>query len=197
MNLVGLLARISTRERTMLALLVAVGFLIWLSFLLKSWEATGRALRKAQLELDQQAVWLGDADRFGRELNESLSLLDPKATLDAPGLVALVDALARAGGLKHELGAPDTVKRDIFLQHTLRVAIKNVPLAQLIEFERQLRARHPYATAEDFSIAANKTDPRLLNARLTIVAYQLSRDGSAESSAAEPHFADPKTEEIP
>ena len=31
MNLVGLLSRISTRERTMLAALVLVGFLIWLN----------------------------------------------------------------------------------------------------------------------------------------------------------------------
>ncbi|MEA2069181.1 MAG: type II secretion system protein GspM [Verrucomicrobiota bacterium] len=176
MNLVGVLSRISTRERTMLAGLVVIGFMIWLSVLWRNWEAVSNQHRKARHELDKQEVWLGNADRFDRELGEILSRLDPKATLNADALVALVDGMARDGGLKHDLGTPGTVERKVFLQHTLRVGIKNVPLTRLIDFERSLRTNHPYATLEDFSITANRADPRLLNARLTVTSYELKQE---------------------
>jgi len=183
MNPVNALSRISSRERTMLAALVLVGCMIWLSSLLRHWDAVSKEHRKAKLELDKQAVWLGDADRFERELKETLSRLDPKSTLNADALVALIDGMARGGGLNHDLGTPETIEREVFLQHTLRVGIKNAPLARLIDFERGLSTNYPYATLEDFSITANKTDPRLLNARLTVIAYELKPDAAAIEEA--------------
>lgn len=180
MNLTGALSRISTRELTMLAALVLVGFMIWLSSLWRHWDVAGKQLRKARQELAQQAAWLGDSDRFARELGETLSQLDPESTLDADELVALIDGAARDTGMKYELSAVATVEQSLFLQHTLRVGIKNTPLVRLIDFERTLRTNHPYAALEDFSITANKADPRLLNARLTITSYQLKRDAADE-----------------
>jgi len=173
MNPVNLLSRISARERNMLGALVVVGFMIWLSSLWKNWEAVSIRHRKVKNELSQQAVWLADADRFERELHESLAQLDPAKTYNASELVALIDQLSRNSGLKHELGTPVTEEQELFFQHSLKVAVKNAPLAKLIEMERGLAAMHPYATLEDFSITANKSDPRLLNARLTVTAYQL------------------------
>jgi len=189
MNLAGMLSRISTRERTMLVALVLVGFLIWLSILWRRWESVSLQLRKTTLEFEQQAVWLDDADRFGRELGETLSLLDPEATFDADGLVALIDTLSRSGGLKHELTTPSTIEREVFLEHTLRVGIRNAPLARLIDFERSLQTRHPYAAIEDFSLTAGKTDPRLLNARLTVTSYQLEKARAAKPEARGPETA--------
>ena len=176
MNLVSALARVSTRERTMLASLVLIGFMIWLSALWRNWEIVSIQHRKARHELDKQAVWLNDAARFERELGETLSRLDPESTLNADALVALIDGMARNGKLKHDLGTPGTVERKVFLQHTLRVGIKNVPLTRLIDFERSLRTNHPYAALEDFSITANRADPRLLNARLTVTSYELKQE---------------------
>lgn len=185
MNPVGVLSRISTRELTMLSALVLVGFMIWLSSLWRHWDVAGRQLYKARQELAQQAAWLGDADRFGRELGETLSELDPESTLDAAGLVALIDGAARESGMKYDLGAVATVEQELFLQHTLRVGVKNAPLTRLIAFERNLRTNHPYAALEDFSITANKADPRLLNARLTVTSYQLKGDMSNETKTDE------------
>jgi len=176
MNLIGTISRISARERTMLAALVLIGFMIWLSALWRNWEIVSNQHRKARHELDKQAVWLNDAARFERELGETLSRLDPESTLNADALVALIDGMARKGRLKHDLGTPGTVEQKIFLQHTLRVGIKNAPLSRLIDFERSLRTNHPYAALEDFSITANKSDPRLLNARLTITSYELKQE---------------------
>jgi hypothetical protein len=185
MNLVNALSRISTRERTMLAALLLVGGMIWLSVLLRHWDAISKQHRKARNELDQQAVWLADADRFDRELKETLSHLDPTSTLDAAALVALIDSMARNGGLKLDLGTPETTEREVFLQHTLRVGIKNAPLARLIDFERGLRTNFPYAAVEDVTLTANKTDPRLLNARLTVVSYELKQGEAFDDEATE------------
>lgn len=173
MSPVNLLVRISTRERNMLAGLVIVGFLIWFSSLWKNWEEVSNRHRKAENELSKQAVWLADADRFERELGDSLAQLDPEKTYSATELVALIDDLSRASGTKHDLGTPQTEQQELFYQHSLKVVIKNASLKRLIQFERGLADLHPYATVEDFSMAVNKSDPRLLNARLTVTAYEL------------------------
>ncbi|VGO14260.1 hypothetical protein PDESU_02819 [Pontiella desulfatans] len=176
MNLVNALSRVSARERTMLAALVLVGTLIWLSALWRNWEAVSVSHRKVRHELARQAVWLADADRFQRELDDTLAQLDPARTYDASELIALIDEMARKGGLKHDLGTPVTVEQEVFLQHTLKVSIKNAQLAKLIAFERGIGTNHPYAAIEDFTITANKADPRLLNARMTVTAYQLASE---------------------
>jgi hypothetical protein len=174
--MLNLLSRISSRERMMLAGLVLVGSMIWLSSLWRDWESVSVRYRKVTLELDQQAVWLENADYFEDELSDSLAQLDSNKTYNAAELIALIDSLAREHKVTHDLGIPTTLEGELFLQHTLKVSIKNVPLARLIAFERDLSTRYPYATLEDFSISANKADPRLLNARLTISAYQLTAE---------------------
>ncbi|MDF7799165.1 hypothetical protein P4C99_06795 [Pontiellaceae bacterium B1224] len=171
-----LLSRISSRERIMLAALVLVGSMIWLSSLWRNWESVSVRYRKVKLELDQQSVWLDNADRFENELEDSLDQLDPDKTYNDAELIALIDSLAREHKVSHDLGTPTTIEGELFLQHTLKVSVKNVPLPRLIDFERSLATRYPYASLEDFSISANKADPRLLNARLTISAYQLTTE---------------------
>lgn len=171
--MVNLLSRISTRERMMLGALVLVGFMIWLSTLWKHWEEVSVRHRKVKLELDRQAVWLADADRFEKDLQATLSQLDPMMTFNDAELIALIDTLAREHKVAHDLGTPVTVEEEVFLKHTLKVSIKNVPLQRLINFERSLSGEYPYAVIEDFSLTANKGDPRLLNARLTVTGYQL------------------------
>lgn len=170
--MINLLSRISSRERIMLAALVLIGSMIWLSGLWRNWESVSVQYRKVKLELDRQSVWLENADHFEQDLAESLAQLDPDKTYNDAELIALIDRLAREHKVSHDLGTPITVEGDIFLRHTLKVSIKNVPLPTLIAFERSLADSYPYAALEDFSITANKADPRLLNARLTISAYQ-------------------------
>ena len=174
--MVNLLSRISTRERMMLGALVLVGFMIWLSTLWKHWEEVSVRHRKVSLELDRQAVWLADADRFERELEATLARLDPDKTYNDAELIALIDTLAREHNVTHDLGTAATVEEEVFLKHTLKVSVKNAPLRRLINFERSLSGKYPYAAIEDFSLTANKGDPRLLNARLTVTAYQLASE---------------------
>ncbi|MDF7808156.1 hypothetical protein P4E94_11950 [Pontiellaceae bacterium B12219] len=174
--MLNLLSRISSRERIMLAALVVVGSMIWLNSLWRNWESVSVRYRKVKLELEQQTVWLENSDRFAEELDNSLAQLDPNKTYNDAELIALIDSLARKHKVSHDLGAPATVEGELFFQHTLKVSVKNVPLPRLIAFERDLSTRYPYASVEDFSISANKADPRLLNARLTICAYQLTAE---------------------
>lgn len=174
--MIKLLSRISSRERILLAALVLVGSMIWLSSLWRNWESLSVQYRKVKLELDRQSVWLENSDRFEDDLEESLAQLDPEKTYNDAELIALIDSLAREHKVSHDLGTPTTVEGAVFMTHTLKVSIKNAPLPTLIAFERNLSSRYPYAAVEDFSISANKADPRLLNARLTISAYQLASE---------------------
>lgn len=174
--MINLLSRISSRERLMLAALVLIGSMIWLSGLWRNWESVSVQYRKVKLELDRQSVWLENADRFEQDLEESLAQLDPDKTYNDAELIALIDSLAREHKVSHDLGTPSTIEGEVFHRHTLKVSIKNAPLPTLIAFERSLSSRYPYAALEDFSITANKADPRLLNARLTISACQLASE---------------------
>jgi Tfp pilus assembly protein PilO len=169
-----MLARISGREQAMLGALVLVGFMIWGSVLLGKWETLSAKHKQVRREFDKQAIWLADADRFEQQLEERLAALDAAQTYNAEGLVGLVDELARQGGLTHDLGTPTTRAQNVFVKHSLKVGVKNARLEKLINFERALREVYPYVAFEDVSLSANKADPRLLNARLTLASYQLT-----------------------
>lgn len=185
MKLANAIARISGREQLMLGALFLVGCMIWGSVLLRHWDSLSAKHQKARAELSKQAIWLADADRFENEVEENLSILDPRQTLSAEALVALVDELARSGGLTHDLGTPTTRKQNIFVKHALKVGIKNARLNKLIDFERALREYYPHAALEEFTLSANKSDPRLLNARLTLVSYELTSQPVATRASAD------------
>lgn len=174
-----ILKKMSAREQLMLGSLILVLFMIWGSILLKQSDKLSERIKGARSELRKQAIWLADADRFEDALDESLALLDPAKTLNADKLVALVDELARREGMTHDLGNATTIEQKAFTKHTLNVGIRNCKIEPLIAFERSLHQHYPHVAFESFSLSANKTDPRFLNARVTLVSYQLQADTDA------------------
>jgi hypothetical protein len=172
MKYARIFTRMSAREQVMLGALMVVGILIWGSILMRQWEQLSARHKQVQGEFDKQAIWLRDADRFEAELQKSLSILHGDETIGPQELVTFVDELARKQGLTHDLGSIETDANTAFVRHALKVGVKNAKLTKLIDFERGLQERYPYAAIDDFTISANKSDPRMLNVRLTIVSYQ-------------------------
>lgn len=172
MNATDILGRMSARERTMLGALIVVGLLIWGSGLWRMHDDLSALQASAERELAQQEAWLGNAEQIERELAVERERIDTASSLDSAGVVASVDAMARAHGLTYELGTPVTTEDKLLRWHTLRIGIRNARLPDLIRLDRSIRARYPYLALDELSITANRADPRLMSVRLTVSAYQ-------------------------
>lgn len=167
------LNKMTLREQVMCLLLVIIGLLIWGSFLLDRYDRVSALIDEKRKELNIQRVWLQNATAIENNLQTALNAIDNGKTLPAPELVGLIDRLAREQNLRHELSAPLTEHGDIFSQHTVRVTLRNLTLAQLVHLEQTLHSHYPYLSLEQISITANRADPSLLNASLTISSFEL------------------------
>jgi hypothetical protein len=171
--MIRILQVMSTRERVMLTAFLLVILLIWASRLSDRWTEAGETLREARRTVAHQAIWLSSANRFEAQLKETLAALDPEAMLDANGLTAFVDSYAREHKLRHEMTAPQVRTGRVFTQSTVRVTFRNLSLEDLIRLQIAIDAKRPYLASEGLALAANRADPRLLNARMTLTSMQL------------------------
>lgn len=196
MNVTDLLGRMSSRERFMLSILIIVGLLIWASHLWRLHDALSTVRTETESEWEQQEAWLRNALQIEQDLEAEMERIDTAATLDSAGLVAAMDELARARELAYELGTPATSEEDLFRWHTLRVGVRNARLPDLILLDRSLRGRYPYLALEEFTITANRADPRLLGARLTVSAYQSRFATPRPPPATPPTVPEPEPENL-
>ncbi len=171
--LTKLIGKLSPRERLMGLLFVVAALLIWGSFLLERRDAVRLTIDSSRQELAMQRVWLQNSQAIESNLQAALNAIDNDRTLPATELVGLIDRLAREQNLRHELSAPLTDHGDIFSQHSVRVTLRNLTLPQLVRLEQTLHTYYPYISLEQISITANRADPSLLNANLTISAFEL------------------------
>jgi len=174
--MIRILQSISTRERVMLTAFVVAALLIWVSLLFERWETTGRDLGEVRREVAQQQIWIDSADLFQTQLDQALTRLDADQMLDGSDLTAFVDTYARANKLTHEMGSPQIEQGNLFTQTSLRITFRNISLEELIQFQMEVDQRRPYLTVEAIALAANRADPRLINARLNLNAILVTPD---------------------
>ncbi len=164
--------RLNTRERIMLIAFIGVCLAFWWSEWSKGWSAVGEDLRSVREELSVQEVWLAGDAQFRQQLRTLLDQVRVENTLNASELAALVDGMARKENLRHDLTNPETREEGMLRRHSLALSIRNAPLDKLIVLVETIRDAHPYLSLDHISIHANRADPRLLNARLSISALQ-------------------------
>jgi|GEM_PF-3472537 len=181
--MIALLTNISARERILLGAFLIVMLLIWGGSLLDRRETSGEQLREARKEVEQQRIWLESSSLFETQLSETLDGLDPAEMMDGSALSALVDSFARDNELRYELSEPSTTDAGVYSRSSVRVTFRNVPLNTLLRLNLMLSAKRPYLAAEAIALAANRADPRLLNARIDLAAIQV-RDPSEEPNPA-------------
>lgn len=174
--LINLVGKLSPRERLMGLLFVVAALLIWGSMLLERRDAVRLEIETSRQELDIQRVWLRNSQAIESNLQTALNAIDNDRTFPATELVGLIDRLAREQELRHELSAPLTEHGDIFSQHSVRITLRNLTLPQLVRLEQTLHSYYPYLSLEQISITANRADPSLLNANMTVSAFELRYD---------------------
>ncbi len=172
--MIRIIQSLSVRERVMLFAFLVVCLLIWASSLSKRWEASGEVLREARKEVKQQEIWLKSEPLFQAQLEQTLSRLDTEKMLNGRELTAFVDSYARDHQLKHDIGALKTKDGPVYSRSSITVSFRNISLESLVAFQLELEKQRPYIAMEGLAVSANRADPRLLNARISLTSLSVN-----------------------
>ena len=166
--MIRILQSISSRERTMLGAVVIVCLLVWLSTLSTRWQLSSKEVRDAQKTVRQQKIWLDSQPLFQAQFDQAMDQLDTTQMLDGTELSTFIDSYAREHKLKYELSPPAVSSGKLYSKTSMRVSLRNIPLEKLVKFQIELDSKRPYIAVEAVALTANRSDPRLLNARFNL-----------------------------
>jgi hypothetical protein len=158
-----------------------VCLLIWLSTLASRWEESGEQLRDAQKTVRQQKIWLDSSPLFQAQFDQSMSRLDVNQMLGGTELSTFIDSYAREHKLNYELTTPAVNSGKLYSKASMRITLRNISLEDLIKFQIELDAKRPYIAVEAIALVANRSDPRLLNARLNLSSLAIHTDSQPRS----------------
>ena len=156
------------REKVMLVLFVALGGVTWLAAFSGRASGAYRAFRASSNELAQQKQWLASRGSIEAAAIQAVKNLDPAQTLDDTRLVGELSALAREHNLKFTNDTPQTERSAQFAVHTVQVTLPRADWEVLYRFYVALARRSPYIGITQFSLAADRANPALLNASLRV-----------------------------
>lgn len=163
------------REKVMLALLVALGALMWFSNFSRRAARDWRAQHAVTVELAEQKQWLGNRAAIEAGALQAVKNFDPAKTLDDTRLVGDLSALARENGLKLTNDTPRTERSGSFAIHTVQITIQRAEWEPLKRFYLALARRSPYLGLEQLALAADRTNPAQLNASLRVSSVEIVR----------------------
>ena len=171
--------RLSQREKVLVTLFLLMALLIWATFTLRGLGRTIQDFRITGTDLQEQAFVLSRQDDINRRMNTALQNLDTEKTYTAAELVGKIDEIARAEeGLAYEIYTPRTESDAEFNLHSLRIRFRDASLAELIDFNEQLKQEEPYVTLENLRINANKSNPAELDALIVVSSFELKNNAT-------------------
>jgi hypothetical protein len=163
------------REKLMLVLFVALGAVMWIASFSGRASRMWNELRATRNELAQQKQWLSSRERIETAAVQAVKNLDPAQTLDDTRLVGELSALARENNLKFTNDTPQDERSDQFAVHTVQVTLPRADWEVLYKFYVALSHRSPYIGITQFTLAADRTNPALLNASLRVSSVEIIR----------------------
>ena len=151
------------REKLLIAALVLLVALLWLSSL------GGRAgrfftdERETSMKLAEQKQWLAHRSVIQQNAAKAAAIFDPSRTLDSTQLLAAVNAIAHDAGLNSTTSGEDVqdISNGQFAVHSLQFNITRADWASLTTFYVALQQRAPYIGVEQFQLARDRANPFL------------------------------------
>jgi len=162
------------REKLMLAALLAILALAWLSGF--STRVGGFLARQKIITADlaDQAQWLANRKSIQDSARLAAGRLDAARTLDATRLLAEMSGMAREAGLLNTAGGESQdVGSGQFTVHTLEFNILKADWNSLKAFYIAVQQRSPYIGIEQFSVQADHANPTLLNVSLRVSSVEI------------------------
>ncbi len=166
--------RLSSREKLLISVFIFTGLAIWTTASVRGMNAMLTGFKLSSAELEDQALWLGEADLINSRMEEVLVTLDSEKTFDSAELVGKLDELARLqDGMVFEIFSPRTVNDAEFDLHSAQIRFRRATIAQLLAFSAALRREEPYIALEDLRVSANKANPTELDTRFRVSSFEL------------------------
>ncbi len=163
------------REKVLAVAFLAVLAAIWCSSFLTRGRAWSVALGGAREEAKAQDLWIENRAAFEARYEEAIARLDQSALPSRSEVLALVDALVRKYAFTFRIEPPQTQRRDRLDFHTLSLSVDKGDYAKLQSFYDELAASLPTVNVEQITLAADRRNPALLDARLRLVAVEFNR----------------------
>lgn len=170
-----LFRRMTVREQLLLLAFIVVVLFIWTGSVIKRGKAWNADRQQTQSDLDVQQQWLDRADEFEEKYQQARKRVDTKKTYDGAQLSGKVDNLLREAALSGsaDIDPVQTREGEIFNDHTIRVRLKRISIAQLIELNQLLSKETPYINIQSIRISKNQRKPEELDIRLRINSFNL------------------------
>lgn len=162
------------REKLILILFVGIGAFIWLSRVNAKSQVFLGEVRQTGVDRDIQLRWLAQHTSVDERQRKAIADLDPARSFDGIGLQAEISTIARAAGLNTpDIGAP-TIKRTTHLAvHSVTVVLRNVEMAGLVTFYRELSKRWPHISIDKCRIDANRGNAAVVNATFDLQSVEV------------------------
>lgn len=170
-----LFRRMTVREQLLSLVFILVMLFIWSGSVLKRSKAWDSDWRQAQSDLFVQEQWLDRADDYENSYKQALRRVDPKKTFEGAQLSEKIDTILRQTALSGsaDIDPVQTRKGEIFNDHTIRVRLKRISIAKLIQLNELLRKETPYISIQSVRISKNKSKPEELDIRFVINSFDL------------------------
>ncbi|MGZ0657188.1 hypothetical protein ACWPKO_04000 [Coraliomargarita sp. W4R53] len=167
--------RMSLREKLLSLGFILVILFIWSNNWLGRMSEWNTQRELSSIELTTQQEWLNRSDFFSEGLATALERVDPSKTYAAAQLSGRVDNLTRQIGLsgQADIDSVRTREGEIFNDHNLRVRLKSISIAQLIQLNNLLKQETPYINIQNVRIQKNQRNPEQLDVRYEINSFDL------------------------
>lgn len=170
-----LLQRMTLREKLLSLLFLLVMLIIWTSSVLNRTATWNTNRRQYQATLGIQQDWLEREDQFALNLAQALERVDPEKTYAATQLSGRIDSILRQVSLSSaaDIDPVQTRAGEIFNDHNIRMRLRRISIAQLIQLNTLLSQETPYLNLQSVRITKNRRKPEELDVRFELNSFDL------------------------
>lgn len=167
--------RTTLREKLLTLAFILVILILWMNNWLGRLSEWNDQRQFTDSELEFQRETLERGPEFEAGLNRALERVDPSKTYTAAQLSGRIENLLSQAGVSRQadFASVRTREGEIFNDHNLRVQLKRISIAQLIDFNTLLKKDTPYINIQNVRINANRRNPEELDVRFELNSFDL------------------------
>jgi hypothetical protein len=165
------------REKVLLTALLALAAAVWLVSAARRSRQLWFDWRGTSAVLTTQRQWLDNRASIEAAATQAVAHLDPTRTFSSTRLLGELSTIGDQVGVRSNVSSEilGTERTNQFAVNTVQFAVRNVDLAALLSLYDELDKRSPYVGIEQFSLAINPANPRLLSATLRVSSVEIVR----------------------
>jgi hypothetical protein len=165
----------SFREQFVCCLFIWVCVVVWGMTMFRQVMHVHSTKASVHQKLQQQALWLKNADTIKSRLNVLLKSIDMNKTYSQTQLVSHVEQLIKPSQLAYSIDPPGTKKGDVWDMHTLKIHFEQAPIEKLLQIQNALLAEKPYLDIDTIRINSDDQTGATLSATMSLTALQLKK----------------------